>query len=287
MHFVRECNYRDHTCSRCKRKGHKEGYCSMAGQKSAKQVEQPSSEDTFESKSIRLVKRIGLKISHQHSNEANAPVQTAEQAVSIPVSSDNHTGLSRGAPGFHRCQLPSLGDTHKHVESSSCANTGKLDAHPRTVAIRTFRKLTQFSHRIVPSRLLPEPTAERDLQHLAEGGKAVTSLHANVTWIKSTYTDRGPHLPWLTHEDKHRVQPDSSPLALPPGPHGGGCGTNTVVPPRDAAPKRPRRRRRRRSHRSQSHQRRKDYLKVVPLVPFKLRRSRCGFSRTVSLKGEM
>lgn len=33
LHYARDCDYRDHVCSRCKNQGHKEGYCDALGNK--------------------------------------------------------------------------------------------------------------------------------------------------------------------------------------------------------------------------------------------------------------
>ncbi|XP_055633709.1 uncharacterized protein K02A2.6-like [Toxorhynchites rutilus septentrionalis] len=62
LHFVKECPYQDHSCSKCKRKGHKEGYCSSVESKpkSAKKFEKPKSKEYVKSKGIS-VKRIDLQ----------------------------------------------------------------------------------------------------------------------------------------------------------------------------------------------------------------------------------
>ncbi|XP_055523202.1 uncharacterized protein K02A2.6-like [Wyeomyia smithii] len=62
LHFVKECSYQDHNCNKCKRKGHKEGYCSSAESKSkpAKKFEKQKYKAFVKSKGI-LVKRIDLQ----------------------------------------------------------------------------------------------------------------------------------------------------------------------------------------------------------------------------------
>ncbi|XP_055634306.1 uncharacterized protein K02A2.6-like [Toxorhynchites rutilus septentrionalis] len=62
LHFEKECPYQDHSCSKCKRKGHKEGYCSSVESKpkSAKKFEKPKSKEYVKSKGIS-VKRIDLQ----------------------------------------------------------------------------------------------------------------------------------------------------------------------------------------------------------------------------------
>ncbi|XP_055622692.1 uncharacterized protein K02A2.6-like [Toxorhynchites rutilus septentrionalis] len=62
LHFVKECPYQDHSCSKCKRKGHKEGYCSSVESKpkSAKKFEKPKSKEYVKYKGIS-VKRIDLQ----------------------------------------------------------------------------------------------------------------------------------------------------------------------------------------------------------------------------------
>ncbi|XP_055542744.1 uncharacterized protein K02A2.6-like [Wyeomyia smithii] len=62
LHFVKECSYQDHNCNKCKRKGHKEGYCSSAESKSkpAKKFEKQKYKAFVKSKGIS-VKRIDLQ----------------------------------------------------------------------------------------------------------------------------------------------------------------------------------------------------------------------------------
>lgn len=59
LHYVKECPYQSHTCTKCKRKGHKEGYCSSSEKKSSKQVDKPKPKDVVKSKGIS-VKRVDL-----------------------------------------------------------------------------------------------------------------------------------------------------------------------------------------------------------------------------------
>lgn len=59
-HYVKECPYQNHYCNKCKKKGHKEGYCSTAEQKSSKPVDKPKPKDNVKSKGITLVKRVDL-----------------------------------------------------------------------------------------------------------------------------------------------------------------------------------------------------------------------------------
>ncbi|XP_055622834.1 uncharacterized protein K02A2.6-like [Toxorhynchites rutilus septentrionalis] len=60
LHYVKECPYQTHTCSKCKRKGHKEGYCSSSEKKPTKQIDKPKPKDIVKSKGI-AVKRVDLK----------------------------------------------------------------------------------------------------------------------------------------------------------------------------------------------------------------------------------
>ncbi|XP_055522374.1 uncharacterized protein K02A2.6-like [Wyeomyia smithii] len=62
LHFLKECSYQDHNCNKCKRKGHKEGYCSSAESKSkpAKKFEKQKYKAFVKSKGIS-VKRIDLQ----------------------------------------------------------------------------------------------------------------------------------------------------------------------------------------------------------------------------------
>ncbi|XP_055622890.1 uncharacterized protein K02A2.6-like [Toxorhynchites rutilus septentrionalis] len=60
LHYVKECPYQTHTCSKCKRKGHKEGYCSSSEKKLTKQIDKPKPKDIVKSKGI-AVKRVDLK----------------------------------------------------------------------------------------------------------------------------------------------------------------------------------------------------------------------------------
>ncbi|XP_055522456.1 uncharacterized protein K02A2.6-like [Wyeomyia smithii] len=54
-----ECPYQPHICTKCKRKGHKEGYCSLSEKKPSKQIDKPKPKDNDKSKGI-AVKRVDL-----------------------------------------------------------------------------------------------------------------------------------------------------------------------------------------------------------------------------------
>lgn len=62
LHYVKDCPYQDHICNKCKRKGHKEGYCSTAESKSkpGKKFEKSKPKEFVKSKGIS-VKRIDLQ----------------------------------------------------------------------------------------------------------------------------------------------------------------------------------------------------------------------------------
>ncbi|XP_062711752.1 uncharacterized protein K02A2.6-like [Aedes albopictus] len=62
LHFVKECSYQDHFCGKCKRKGHKEGYCSTAETKSrpGRKFDKSKTKEYVKSKGIS-VKRIDLQ----------------------------------------------------------------------------------------------------------------------------------------------------------------------------------------------------------------------------------
>ncbi|XP_038106182.1 uncharacterized protein K02A2.6-like [Culex quinquefasciatus] len=111
MHYVRDCSYKDHMCSRCKRQGHKEGYCSMAEQKSSKQVEQPRSKDFVMSKGIRLVKQTDLKQKRKYIriglNGTTVQMQL-DSASDITMISKN-VWAQIGQPHIHTADVNAVG----------------------------------------------------------------------------------------------------------------------------------------------------------------------------------
>ncbi|XP_055643680.1 uncharacterized protein LOC129779925 [Toxorhynchites rutilus septentrionalis] len=59
LHFVKECPYQDHSCRKCKRKGHKEGYCSSVESK-------PKSAKKFEKTEIQGICEVQRNFGETH-----------------------------------------------------------------------------------------------------------------------------------------------------------------------------------------------------------------------------
>ncbi|XP_062709570.1 uncharacterized protein K02A2.6-like [Aedes albopictus] len=61
QHYVRECPFASHTCSRCKQLGHKEGYCSSNKPTPSKPFKQTKPRENVKTRSIHTVRNVGSK----------------------------------------------------------------------------------------------------------------------------------------------------------------------------------------------------------------------------------
>ncbi|XP_065084352.1 uncharacterized protein K02A2.6-like [Ochlerotatus camptorhynchus] len=95
QHYVRECPFASHTCSRCKQQGHKEGYCNSNKNAPSKLFKQAKSNENVKTKSIYTVRNIGSKrkfipielngvaVKLQHDSASDITIISEETWISI------------------------------------------------------------------------------------------------------------------------------------------------------------------------------------------------------------
>ncbi|XP_065087245.1 uncharacterized protein K02A2.6-like [Ochlerotatus camptorhynchus] len=95
QHYVRECPFASHTCSRCKQQGHKEGYCNSNKNAPSKPFKQAKSKENVKTKSIYTVRNIGSKrkfipvelngvaVKLQHDSASDITIISEETWISI------------------------------------------------------------------------------------------------------------------------------------------------------------------------------------------------------------
>lgn len=94
FHYIRDCPFIDHTCGKCKRQGHKEGYCSSDKPPISKKPTNTKLKEQLKSRSIHMVRNIsskrkfvpvhlnGVKIQLQHDSASDITV-ISEQTWNI------------------------------------------------------------------------------------------------------------------------------------------------------------------------------------------------------------
>nr|XP_049462823.1 uncharacterized protein K02A2.6-like [Anopheles coluzzii] len=98
LHYVRECPFASHMCTRCKQQGHKEGYCSSSKPAASKPFKQWKPKESMKTNGIYTVRNVGRKRKFVSVELNGVAVKLQHDSASDITIISNETWASIGRP---------------------------------------------------------------------------------------------------------------------------------------------------------------------------------------------